>query len=174
MSAHEDSPTPARPADDAPVENNEILYRRVSVKSQHANLENGIAPQAFLPTKNADKDGISFSRDDKYNSPEEAAAQGEVGKEFYLIVVPVAALRAAGFTVDPLPVLGRPGHAVVRELTSVVRAKNKDRMDELMLELKKVAEADLKILGPFSGRTAKETATNSPPPIPDNSSPAGS
>jgi hypothetical protein len=128
------------PSGHEPVEDDEIIYRRIPV-SMNWYSASGLSPQAFDPRKD-EVSGISVYRA-KYKSIEEAAKG--LGKQgYYVALLRVGDLRAAGIEVAPCPLEGDPGHAELPGLTC------HNRMDNEAVERKSLLAAlTLEVKGPF-------------------------
>lgn len=137
-------------AAEAPVADDELLYRRVP-DSQNwvAPDAKTVDPLAFRP-RESDSTGLSLGRA-KYETPEEAAARGSKGRQFYIAVLSARRMRAAGIQIAPRPLASHPGHAEVLELTFDNRRTNRSR--ELVQRLRDCVVA---IEGPFDGHATRD------------------
>ena len=108
------------------VEDEEIVYRRVPAP-HWAGPEGQATPQAFIPHKTADQDGLSLERA-KYSSPERVAAR-KPDRPSYVVALRVRDLREAGLDVTPDPDMehDNPGHCLIRGLRSEVRGSEETR-----------------------------------------------
>lgn len=108
------------------IEDDEIVYRRVPV-DHWAGPDGEPAPQAFLPHRTADEDGLSFERA-KYSTPEQVAAR-KPHRPSYVVALRVRDLRRAGLQVDPDPdpEHDNPGHCLMRRLRSELRRDSETR-----------------------------------------------
>jgi len=125
-----------------PIEDNELLYRRIP--SVYFNRENDPhpSPMAFRPRK-YDKTGLSFYRE-KHSSPAEVASSG-AGERYYVAVLRAGDLRAHGIEVVPMPVPGNPGHAELPDLRYENRKeKTQEGWQRLLAE-----KLCLRVEGPF-------------------------
>lgn len=131
-----------------PVENDELLYRRVP--EHWYSSASGFDSQAFAPHKAADLTGLSISRA-KYKSVADAA-KGKPGKSYYVAILRTSELRKNGIEVVPCPRQGDPGHAELPDLTSA------NRKDDRTLELQRVLEQiTVEVKGPY--KTDEEQTT---------------
>ena len=121
-----------------PVEDTELLYRRVS----KVYYESGLSPEAFRPT-DQDVDGISLSRE-KYHSLEEAA-RGRPGKTYYVAVFRAGDLREAGIEIAPDPQPDITGHVLLTNMDYENR-KSKEGLERKMAMKRRY----LRLEGPFS------------------------
>ena len=129
---------------DDEIGDNEILYRRISVKSGW--VKNGVAsPQAFSPLRH-DGDGISFTRAKFHQSPA-SAAQGPSEMGYYVASCTAGELRAAGIAVSASPTDEDPGHAHAPGLNYADRNSDQCKAQEVKI----AEEMILKIEGPFIG-----------------------
>ena len=111
-----------------PIEDDELLYRSISVRSGH--YENGLlSAQAFHPNSR-DESGISVFRA-KYRPIEQAVGPSPDG--YYVAVLQAGELRSRGIVVEPRPDVGGGvidiSHA---ELPQITRAlKKSDEVADL-------------------------------------------
>ena len=128
-----------------PITDDELLYRRVpaSLNLYEPISEPHLLPDAFRPNAN-DLTGLSVYRA-KYKSLEQAA-QGRVGKEYYVAVLRAGDLRSKGIEVFPRPLEGDPGHAEIPGLTY------QNRKEDWALEWKVLLSQELclRVEGPFT------------------------
>jgi len=98
-----------------PVSDDEILYRRVSLKAGFYDPERSpsLSHAAFTPNRN-DIEGLSLVRA-KYASVEEAAV-GNPEALYFVAVLRTADLRREGMEIVPDPQRGQPGHALITNL----------------------------------------------------------
>ena len=104
-----------------PVEDDEILYRRVPEHWYNA-VTNEFDDQAFAPHATRDVTGLSVSRA-KYKSAEQAAA-GRAGKRYYVAKLRAGDLREAGIEIEQRPNTPGgidPAHAELPDLNSAKR-----------------------------------------------------
>ncbi len=135
-----------------PIADEELLYRRVPASTGWFDQATGILkPDAFGPHKQRDLTGISVTRA-KFKSIEQAA-QGQLGKSYFLAVLCVGDLRKAKFTVKPQPNV--PGgydisHAELPDLNAAnyKAAATLERQRELAEKL------CLRVEGPFQTEKA--------------------
>lgn len=126
-----------------PIEDEELLYRRVATVYFDPERDTHPSPQAFRP-RAKDTSGISVSRD-KYTTIGEAAA-GRPGKQYYVAVLRTGDLRAQGIEIVPKP--DPPddlGHAELPGLTYQNRRSVKQEEWQVLL----AEELCLRIEGPF-------------------------
>ena len=130
--------------DTEPITDDELLYRRIPVSTRW--YEPAISPRpqmkAFSPTAQ-DKTGLSLRRA-KCVTIEEAA-RGREGKAYYVAVLNVGQIRAAGMSVISRPVDGQPGHVEIPELTYA----NHKTTGALESERLLAGELCLRVAGPF-------------------------
>jgi hypothetical protein len=123
-----------------PVEDNEILYRRIPV-SRNWYSNGGLSPDAFEP-RDDEPTGISFSRA-KYKTIHEAAkGKGKLG--YYVAEFLAGDLLAHGIDVVPRPLQNDPSHAELPGLTTL----NRDTTEELNRR-KILAGLFRSVYGPF-------------------------
>jgi len=133
-----------------PIEDDELLYRRVPVKPPHFDPTNDPCPtpKAFRPRKD-DTTGLSLSRA-KYMSPEDVARTGH-GKEYCVAVLRAGDLRQHGIDIDPAPLEDNKGHAVLPALTWENRKEAKQEEMQVLLAEKLC----LRVEGPFPGSSQR-------------------
>ena len=131
--------------DSAPIEDDEILYRRIPIAQGWYDPANDSkpSPQAFRPRKDDDT-GLSLVRDGEYNTIEEAA-NGPSPYGYYVAILQVDELRKHGLTVVPSPVEGIRGHVELTDLTYANRKTN--NAQNIMLKL--AEELTSRVEGPF-------------------------
>lgn len=132
----------ALPAGVQPVRADEVLYRRVPEKRY--DRATGFALDAFLPIA-TDTDGLSFSRN--CMTPEQVAATGTVGKQFW-----VAALNAAHFTAAEMTIAADAvDHAVIPEMRRGIyeTPEGKPVVQGLARQLSALV---IEVYGPFPGQ----------------------
>lgn len=115
-----------------PVEDDEILYRRV-LEFHYSPSNNHLSPHAFRPTER-DKTGLSVYRA-KYKSIEEAS-RGREGKAYFVAVLRAGDLRKAGIEVVPRPTVDDPGHSELPSLTYDNRRSDAAEERQVMLSQK--------------------------------------
>ena len=108
-----------------PITDEELLYRRIPAQWFDPDLKE-VNSAAFAPHKERDTSGLSVWRA-KFKSLEEVA-RGQPGKIYYVAVLNVADLIAAGIRVVPQPDV--PGgydiaHAELPDLNSTIRKDSK-------------------------------------------------
>lgn len=89
-----------------PIDDDEMIFRRVPVSMGWYSPETGCSPQAFAPRRDDDT-GICFVRQ-KYSTAEEAG-RGSSKKGYWIIPLNAGKLRKRGIEVVPRPVVGSPG-----------------------------------------------------------------
>lgn len=124
-----------------PVENSEILYRRIP-KIWYDDKE--IDSEAFLPHRENDTSGISLFRA-KYHTIEFAALSPRPNRIYYVASVQAQNLQNIGLTIIPDPLPEKIGHCLIPELCSSKRSDNDVRTFAHMLATKLVDRVD----GPF-------------------------
>src|SRR5688572_17465779 len=96
------------------IDPNEIVYRRILSKGNH--YKPGRVPplsqKAFSP-RDIDADGISLIRGAYVQSPQDAAALGLAGYDYWIIEMRAGDLVNAGMPIAPDPQPGCPGHALI-------------------------------------------------------------
>ena len=126
-----------------PIDDDELLYRRVPLVHFDENNDPKLTPQTFRP-RSDDTTGLSISRA-KYKTAEQAA-QNSRGKQYYVAVFRAGDLRTGGISVEPQPIPPDDlGHAELPELTY-------DRRKSDAVEEWKVLLAEklcLRVEGPF-------------------------
>jgi hypothetical protein len=128
-----------------PIGDEEILYRRVPVSQNWYDPTSGqkISSKAFAP-RPEDTTGLSLSRDQEYNTPEQAA-KGPSKKGYYVACVRAGDLRKSGLRVVPRPIDGNPGHAEIENLTASIRDSNEGLTFAMQLAEKHCYD----VIGPF-------------------------
>ena len=124
-----------------PIDDDEILYRRVPSRDEEWVKHDRPTPQVFRPRED-DTTGLSVSRA-KYKSIEDAA-QG-LKPSYCVAVLRAGDLRSHGIEVQPSPKEGNPGHAEIPGLTYALRKKNPAKEFQKLLAEK----ICLKVEGPF-------------------------
>ena len=131
-----------------PIEDDELLYRRIPV-SMGWFVANRLSAQAFGPRKD-ELTGISVFRE-KYKSLEDAA-RGKSKQGYYVAVLRAGDLRHRGIEVVPRPNLpdGQydPAHAELPDLNAATYT------DDITLERQRILaeELCLRVEGPFQTR----------------------
>lgn len=127
-----------------PIEDDEILYRRVPAVWFDGN---SVDEQVFLPHPKNDPDGLSLSRA-KYKSIEEAAKPPTLrpGKIYYVARLRARALHEADLSIEPKPLEDDPGHCILPDLRSENRGS--DETSKLAIILVRGLTSD-DIEGPF-------------------------
>lgn len=97
-----------------PIEDDECLYRRVSLDYYDPDQADEPSPLAFHP-RAYDQTGISVFRA-KYTTPE-LVVQNDRGKRYYVAVLRAGDLRAHGIQVVPCAEGHPSGHAEIPGLT---------------------------------------------------------
>ncbi len=136
---------PVRGDGTEPILNNEILFRRVPVKTGWYDPEKHPPLQqfAFRPTRH-DITPLSVYRA-KYKTPEQVAASPRPGARYYVAELRAGDLRAKGINVVPAPRPDDPGHAEITDLTF----ENKDTSRAIEIQKSLAEELCLRVLGPF-------------------------
>lgn len=140
-------------ADAEGIPDDELLYRRIP-KSQgwYDPATNSLSSQAFRPTK-FDDDGLSLTRSEGgVRSPEDAAAQGREGAEFFVAVIKAGDLAQLGLKAERDDQPGRPGHALIRD----IRYANRREPNTETRTLKMATQLGVQVRGPFPGRTPRD------------------
>ncbi len=126
-----------------PIDDDELLYRRIPLPHFDESNDPKPTPQAFKPRRD-DTTGLSVSRA-KYKNIEQVA-QNSRGKQYYVAVLRAGDLRAHGILAEPKP---KPpddlGHAELPGLTY------DHRKDDCVEEWKVLLaeELCLRVEGPF-------------------------
>ena len=132
------------------IDDDELLYRRVSVRSGWYDPETNILLRtAFNPSAERDQTGISLDRARSDKHPHfrtiEQAATGPSPDGYYIAVFRVGDLRAHNIEVVAKPVEHNPGHAELPDLRHV--NKNTERFDNIVKML--TENLRLRVEGPF-------------------------
>lgn len=108
----DDKPQPpeGEQPDAEPLDDDELVYRRIPVGDWYNAERDEVSPLAFNPMKR-DTTGLSVSRA-KYTTPAECV-RNDRGKHYHIAVLRVGDLREAGIEVEPSPVDGARGHAEI-------------------------------------------------------------
>ena len=129
-----------------PIDPDEIIYRRVPIGSVYKpNRNPALSQKAFSP-RNCDSDGVSVIRAKFLNGPRDAAAEGCLGMEFYVIEFRAGDLQGAGATIMPDPELDCVGHALVTN----INAANRD-LSETQSLMQRCRNLTYRAHGPFPG-----------------------
>lgn len=128
--------------DTEPIEDDELLYRRVQLDYFDPDHVKAPHPDAFR-ARPYDDTGISLFRA-KFITPEEVA-QNDRGKQYYVAVLRAGDLRANGLEAVPKPHKDRAGHSELPDLT------HENRKDDAAEEARRLLaqKLSLEILGPF-------------------------
>jgi hypothetical protein len=130
-----------------PIDPDEVIYRRLPKGSQFKpNRDPPLASTAFSP-RPCDHDGVSLVRAKYVTGPEDAAALGVVGMEFYVIEMRAGDLMAEGIAIEPLPSPECLGHAVM----PAINADNKDNPQTQAL-MDRARRVSFKAHGLFPGK----------------------
>jgi hypothetical protein len=121
---------------EAPIEGNEYLLRRIHKSHFDKSLPIPIQPVAFKPT-DSDEDGLSVFRE-RFTSAIEVARSGRAVDSYYVVRLPVGSLLDLGLTVKPTPG-DLPGHAVIVELNRQAYTSNKKQVKDWQLALARLA-----------------------------------
>jgi hypothetical protein len=136
----------AEPAPIPPLTDDELLYRRLPAHPQYYDSQRRLVKEvAFRPTA-ADSNGLSVSR--QCVGPEGAAAEGRLGKQFYVAAVRAGDVTGLGLTI----VADRPDHALITDLTHE-RRQSADRAirDPLLKASADLTKIVREVVGPFPG-----------------------
>jgi len=135
-----------------PVDPNEMVYRRVAVKTGYYKLGRlpPISQKAFNPIDGNDDDGISLFRA-KYGGPEDVAAGGRAGTDYFVIEMRAGDLFGVGMILEADPRPGIPGHAQVPSVNCATR--DSKEVQEIMDRARHVA---FQAHGPFPGKRPRE------------------
>ncbi len=125
-----------------PVDQSEVVYRRIPRVFFQAALPVLFRIAAFRPTAN-DTTGLSVFRAG-FLRPEDTLANvaPATRNDYYVVSLAVADLRALGLTVVPeADPQGPPGHAVIPELSWPAYQADKNRLKVVLVELARLASA---------------------------------
>lgn len=130
--------------ENAPVEDSEFVYRRIHPRFCNPNLALPVQRDAFRPTEE-DATGLSVVRAHFARPVDTLAILEEArAKAYYVARLAVRDLRNLGLTVVAEPVPGGPpGHAVIPELSWQAYQAQKQHWKPLLVELAKLASADI-------------------------------
>lgn len=144
------SPVMRDPDDTSPIDDDELLFRRIPVSMGWYDpaVDSVPSPLAFRP-RDEDQTGLSLVRGEPFNTPK-SAARGPSKKGYYIAVLRAGDLRTFGMTVEPKPVAGIPGHA---EITSLAAA-NRENDDAKTMMAQLAHKLCLRIEGPFQASGA--------------------
>jgi hypothetical protein len=127
-----------------PVDDGELIFRRIHVAFFDAALSIPVQREAFRPSQN-DATGLSVFRA-KFGPAKSilTALDPEKAKAYHVARLSVAALKGLGLTVvpDPLPE-GPVGHSLIPELSWSAYQRNKQKLKITLLELAKIAGTDI-------------------------------
>jgi hypothetical protein len=126
-----------------PLEDGELLYRRIHRTFLDPSVPIPIQLPAFRPTAN-DTTGLSLFRARFLAQPQDALANlaPDKAKNYYVTRLVVRDVRSLGLTIVPEPIPGEPpGHAVIPELSWVSYQAQKQQWKPLLAELAKLASA---------------------------------
>ena len=127
-----------------PVDENEVVYRRVRLDHHDPKVGPHPSPEAFRPNDN-DKDGLSLRRA-RYFTPEQAA-RGRPEKQYWTAHLRVSDLLGLGVSLSPDregELDAEAGHCVIRELVYSTR-----RSDKSVFLQYQLARAVVKVDGPY-------------------------
>lgn len=137
-------------AAESPIADDEFLYRRVPASQNWVTPDaKTVDPLAFRP-RESDSTGLSLARA-LYESAQQSATRGSIGRQFYIAVLSVRRMRAAGVEITPRPLESHPGHVEVAELT--FENRRTDRSRELVQCLR---DCVIAIEGPFDGHATRD------------------
>ncbi len=125
-----------------PIDDDELLFRRIPVSMNWYSPESGVRSEAFDPHKVNDITGLSVSRA-KYKSPEEAG-RGMSGRSYFVAVLRAGDIRAQGMAIEPKPKPDDLGHAELPQLN----AENR-KTDATLGRQRILAGLCLSVEGPF-------------------------
>ena len=131
------------------IDDDELLYRKVSVNSGwYDPKKKELKPDALKP-KSADVAGISFDRAQSDAHPDfrtaKEAAVGPSTGGYFIAVFRVGDLSSCGLSITADPIEDNPGHALLTQLTYQNRKDDSSR--EVMVRL--AHELVVRIEGPF-------------------------
>ena len=125
-----------------PIEDTELLFRRVRLDLYDATRDSKLSPHAFRPVE-SDSQGLSIYRA-KYISAENTA-RNDRGKRYFIAVLRAGDLRAKGIEVVPRPSQEDPGHAELPGL----RYENRREVHAEEWQEVLANELCLRVEGPF-------------------------
>lgn len=128
--------------DSEPIEDEELLYRRIQLVHFNPSEGQEPSPRAFHAGKR-DKTGISMFR--KKFATVEDVARNDRGKRYYIAVLRAGDLCANGIKVVPRPQEDRPGHVELPGLTYENRKSDASEEAKQLL----ARRLCLEVLGPF-------------------------
>lgn len=129
------------------VGDGEWLLRRIPKLQGPTAKEPRPSHLSFRPHETRDVDGLSLYRQ-ALVSPEELAAWGRTGKEYYVARVRASALREMGMQLDVAPdPSGKPGHVLISDLNSATR--DSEVQVAWQIHLADICAVD----GPFEGKS---------------------
>ena len=130
-----------------PIVETEIIYRRVFHDYYNARKVPPLSIKAFNPIDGNDDDGVSVTRAAYSATPEEVGAGGKIGKKYFVVEIIARDLLSNGLRIDPDPVPGNLGHAIIPMLNA------RDRESAIVQEkLVLIRTLPHKIHGWFLGR----------------------
>ncbi len=126
-----------------PIDENEFVYRRVHADFFDGSLLISVKSSAFRPSKN-DITGLSVFRACFASPLDTLPPDAGKAKAYYVARLAVRDLAKLGLTVRAEPVSGGPpGHCVIPELTWQGYQGQKQHWKPILLELAKLASADI-------------------------------
>ena len=133
-----------------PIDDCEILYRRIAKNNNWYTPESRIplSPNAFMP-QYFDPDGISLDRARFLANPEDAAAHGREGKQYYIVELNVGAIRRLGLSVCWRPESDNCAHCQIPELNYPRKLSDRDSVTRIAAELAKLCKCS--VSGPYFG-----------------------
>lgn len=144
-----------------PVDPEESIYRRIFTGSGYLDPKRKppLSAKAFRPLAD-EAEGISVTRANYVQRPEDAAALGFAGKDYFLIELRAADIQGLGLSIkpDPLPP-DDLGHALIPGVNSLAAS-----MPEVEGRMDQLRKLHFLWHGPFPGKR---------PPPPARPAPAG-
>lgn len=131
-----------------PIADDEVVLRRIPVKTGWVDAsiaDDPVSLEAFRPNRK-DSTGISLTRR-KFRTASEDAASGRSPHGYFVAVLRVGDLRAAGVEVVPTPSANNPGHCEVPQL----RAEIRDSDEAYGIASVIASELIVEVEGPFPG-----------------------
>jgi len=132
-----------------PVDKREFVLRTIPNVIGYYNPEAPqlpVLPEAFIPNKKRDPDGLSFCRLD-FITAKRFARGNRHAKGVYVAQIGVADLMLLGLSVTPSVVPEFPGHVIIPEMRFSELKTNKHKIKELALSLARLASQNI-VYGP--------------------------